>query len=109
MHELAIAEQVIASVLERIGERRVTVVRLRVGKLSAVVPDALMFCFELAAAGTTLEGAALEVEEEPGRALCRTCGEQFLLRDLILLCVCGSADVEVLTGRELQVTSVEVT
>lgn len=107
MHELAIAESVVSSVLER-TEGPVTVVRLRVGRLSGVVPDALTFCFELAAVGTPLEGARLEVEEQPGTARCRTCGVEFAMADAFLLCDCGSADVELLTGRELAVASVEV-
>ena len=56
----------------------------------------------------TLEGAALEIEEQRGRAHCRTCGEDFSLADPILLCACGSADVELLSGRELAGESVEV-
>ena len=107
MHELAIAESVVATVLERTGGR-VSVVRLRVGRLSGVVPNALTFCFELAAAGTALEQAVLEIEEQAGRAHCRDCDADFSLRDAFLLCDCGSADVELLSGRELQVTSVEV-
>ncbi len=107
MHELAIAESVISTVLERI-DGPVRVVRLRVGRLSGVVPDALAFCFELAAAGTALEGATLEIEDLPGTARCRTCGVEFSMADAFLLCECGSADVELLTGRELAVTSVEV-
>ncbi|HXH77586.1 hydrogenase maturation nickel metallochaperone HypA [Nocardioides sp.] len=107
MHELAIAESVVSAVLERTGGR-VSVVRLRVGRLAGVVPDALMFCFELAAAGTALEGAALEIEERAGEARCRDCDSRFSMRDAFLLCDCGSADVELLSGRELQVTSVEV-
>ena len=108
MHELAIAESVVASVLAHSGERRVSVVRLRVGRLSGVVPDALGFCFELATAGTPLEWATLEILEEEGRAHCRTCATDFSLLDPFPLCDCGSADVEVLSGRELRVTSVEV-
>jgi hydrogenase nickel incorporation protein HypA/HybF len=108
VHELAIAESVIDSVLERTEGRHVSTVRLRVGRLSGVVPSALAFCFELAATGTPLEGAQLMIEEQTGRARCRTCGQNFSLDDLILLCECGSADVEVLAGRELQVMSVEV-
>lgn len=107
MHELAIAESVVTTVLER-TTGRVSVVRLRVGRLSGVVPDALMFCFELAAAGTALEGATLEIEDQQARAHCRTCGQDFSLDDPILLCACGSADVHVLAGRELSVMSVEV-
>ena len=108
MHELAIAESVVASVLEHTGGRRVAVVRLRVGRLAGVVPDALSFCFELATTGTTLEGASLELVEEHGRAHCRTCACDFTVDDPILLCGCGSADVELLSGQDLSVTSVEV-
>ena len=107
MHELAIAESVVAAVLERTGDRHVCVVRLRIGRLAGVVPDALSFCFDLATLGTPLEGATLEWAEEPGRAHCRTCGTYFDLADAFLLCDCGSADVELLSGRELAVTSVE--
>lgn len=108
MHELSIAESVVAAVLERTGDRRVNTVRLQVGRLSGVVPDALMFCFELAATGTALAGAELQIEVPSGRAHCRECRQDFDLDDLILLCGCGSADVEVLAGRELQLMSVEV-
>jgi hydrogenase nickel incorporation protein HypA/HybF len=66
----------------------------------------MAFCFELVTAGTTLEGAALEFEQPEGRARCRRCEAEFVLVDPILLCDCGSADVEVLTGRELAVASV---
>ena len=107
MHELAIAESVVTSVLAH-TDRPVSLVRLRVGRLTAVVPDALTFCFELASAGTTLEGARLEIEERPGVAHCRACGTEFTLADAFLLCECGSADVELLSGRELAVSSVEV-
>ena len=97
-----------SSVLERTGDSRVSVVRLRVGRLSGVVPDALQFCFELAAAGTPLEGATLEIADERGRAHCRSCGTDFDLDDLFLLCECGSADVDAAVRTELSVTSVEV-
>ena len=108
MHELSIAESVVDAVLERTGDRHVATVRLQVGRLSGVVPDALMFCFELATAGTALEDADLQIQEPTGRAHCRECNMDFALNDLILLCECGSADVEVVAGRELSVSSVEV-
>lgn len=108
MHELAIAENVVSLVLERTEGHAVRVVRLRLGRLSGVVPDALLFCFELATSGTPLQSATLEIDEEDGRAHCRTCGVDFVLEDAFLLCDCGSADVHVMSGRELMVTSVEV-
>ncbi len=108
MHELSIAESVVAAVLERTGDRRVTVVRLRVGRLSGVVPDALTFCFDLATTGTCLDGAELQLETPSGRGHCRGCGREIELEDMVVLCPCGSADVDVVAGRELQVASVEV-
>lgn len=108
MHELSIAESVVDMVVDRTGGRRIERVRLRIGRLSGVVAEALEFCFELAMAGTPLEGAVLEIEQPVGEAHCRTCAEDFVLSDLILLCPCGSADVDVLAGRELLVTSVEM-
>jgi len=108
MHELSITQSVVDMVVERTSGRRIASVQLQVGKLSGVVADAMRFCFELATQGTPLEGAALKIEETTGRASCRSCGDEFDVADLILLCRCGSADVRVIAGRELLVTSVEM-
>ena len=108
MHELAITQSVVDMVVEKTIGRRVCVVRVEVGALSGVVPDAMAFCFELAAAGTSIEGAALQIDVVDGRAHCRSCGQDFTLDSLILLCPCGSADVAVLTGQELRIASVEL-
>lgn len=108
MHELSITQSLIDAVLDRTGERTVTAVNLRIGPLSGVLPDAMRFCFDVASAGTPLEGATLVIDEPQGVARCRSCRQEFELSDLILLCLCGSADVEVLGGRELMLMSVEV-
>jgi hydrogenase nickel incorporation protein HypA/HybF len=106
MHELSITQSVVEAVTAHTGGAVVVSVRLRVGRLSGVVPDSIRFCFELVTAGTPLEGAQLELDRPEGRGRCRTCGAEFALPDPVLLCHCGSADVEVLAGRELAVASV---
>jgi hydrogenase nickel incorporation protein HypA/HybF len=108
MHELAITQSVVDMVAERTDGRQVSLVRLEVGMLSGVVPDAMEFCYELIISGTPLEGSALVIEQTPGAARCRSCGQDFALNDLILLCPCGSAEVELTAGRELRVVSVEL-
>jgi hydrogenase nickel incorporation protein HypA/HybF len=108
MHELSIAESVIEAVLGRTGSAQVNAVRLEVGQLAGVTTDSLRFCFELATDGTPLSGAALDISEPAGRAHCKSCGADFALSDLILLCACGSADVEVISGQQLRILSVEV-
>jgi hydrogenase nickel incorporation protein HypA/HybF len=108
VHELAIAESVIDAITARLGDQVVREVRLEVGRLCGVSADSLRFCFELAAADTTVDGAALVIDEPPGKARCVTCSEEFIVDVPILLCACGSADVRILAGEELRILSVEV-
>ncbi len=108
MHELSITQSVVDAVAEHTDGAAVASVHLRIGKLSGVVPDALRFCFELVTEGTGLQGATLVIDEPAGAGHCRTCGIDLELSDLILLCPCGSADVDVTSGRELTVQSIEV-
>jgi len=110
MHELSITQSVVEAVADRVGERRVTVVRLSIGRLSGVVVDSVRFCFDLVAEGTVIEGAVLEVDEPTGHCRCRDCAAEFDVDDPIVLCPrCGSADVDVQSGRDLRIVSVEVT
>lgn len=105
---MALTQSVVDAVCEHAAGRRVHSVRLEVGALCAVIPDAMTFCFELATEGTVAAGASLEVDMRPGEARCRSCGTSFELNDLILLCPCGSADVDVIAGRDLKILSMEV-
>jgi hydrogenase nickel incorporation protein HypA/HybF len=108
VHELALTDGVVQMVRERVGNERVTLVRLEVGLGTAVVPDATRFCFEVCARGTSLEGAELQIDEVPGRIRCARCGGESELAEPIPLCPCGSAEVEVIAGRELRIKEVEV-
>ncbi len=103
MHELSITRSIVAIVSERANGAKVAQVTLEVGKLSAVVPDAIRFCFDIVAKGTVLEGAQLDVIEIPGRGRCRDCGSELELRQFVERCTCGSANVERLAGEELTI------
>lgn len=108
MHELAIAQNVLDSVLDRMPDAAVVEVRLTVGKLSGISADALRFCFELVTSDTVLEGARLSIDEPAGAAHCETCGCEFRLEHLIPLCACGSANVRIVSGDQLLINSVKV-
>ena len=69
MHELSITRNVVAIVSERAEGQRVTRVRLEIGRLTAVVPDSIRFCFDICAQGTPLAGAELEIVESAGQEL----------------------------------------
>jgi hydrogenase nickel incorporation protein HypA/HybF len=108
MHELAITESLVDAVTARLPGQRVTCVRLEIGALSGVVAESVRFCFDLVTEGTCLEGAALEIAQPRAQCDCRSCGTQFEPDGPIALCPCGSADVTVLTGQQLTITSVQV-
>jgi hydrogenase nickel incorporation protein HypA/HybF len=108
MHELGIALQVVETVTERAGLARVRKVVLHVGVLTAVLPESLRFCFDLATAGTLAEGALLEIVERPGLARCRACGADVELLRPFGRCLCGGSDLDWLAGDELEISSMEV-
>src|SRR5215472_17081913 len=108
MHELAIAESLVAVVTERLPDAKVTRVHLEIGALSGVVTDSIRFCFDLAPEGTGLAGAELDITEPPAQCRCRACSTEFAPDGPILLCPCGSADVVVLSGEQLKIVWVSV-
>ena len=108
MHELSLMVSLVSLVGEKVGPAKVSTVRLEVGRLSAVVPDALRFCFDLCTRGTQLEGAVLDIVEIGGRGKCRACGREMTLGHVLTACACGSDDVELVQGQELRIRDVEV-
>ena len=108
MHELGITQEIVAIVSEHARGARVTRVVLEIGKLSAILPDAVRFCFDLCSAGTAVEGAQLEIVETPGRARCRECGAGVTLERPFGRCGCGCTDLEWLSGEELKIKEMEV-
>jgi hydrogenase nickel incorporation protein HypA/HybF len=109
VHELSIAEAVVAIVERHAAGRTVRRVELQVGYLRQVVPDALTFAFELITEGTRLEGAELAIEEVPACGRCRSCGAETTMTWFPLQCrQCGGLDVELVAGEELLVDALEL-
>ncbi|MEX0745235.1 MAG: hydrogenase maturation nickel metallochaperone HypA [Phycisphaeraceae bacterium] len=108
MHELAITQEVVTMVCASARGVRVRGVRLEIGKLSCVLPDAVRFCFELCAEGTLAEGAKLEIIETPGRVRCRECDETFTVDGPWQPCACGSMNLEWLAGQDLKIKTMEI-
>lgn len=108
MHEMGITKNIVSIVAERAKDMKVKRVRLEVGKLSAVMPDALLFCFDVVAKGTVLEGAELEIIEVVGTAICRDCGTDVELEHVVSKCTCGSRNLERKSGEELNIKEMEL-
>ena len=109
MHELSLAESVVAVACRHAAGRPVARVELKVGHLRQVVPSALEFAFELLAQGTECDGAELVMEEVPAAGRCRRCGCESELPGFPLACTaCGGLDLELLRGEELLVDALEL-
>jgi hydrogenase nickel incorporation protein HypA/HybF len=113
MHEMGIAMQIIeiasASIPQESKPVRVERVNLKIGKLAAVVPESLRFCFEIASRETPLDGAELCIEEIPVVARCNGCGEKWTIDGPAFSCpACNSGKIDILSGRELNIESIEV-
>lgn len=105
---MSITQNVVAIVSEHARDRKVTRVRLEIGALSAVIPDAVRFCFDVVSKGTVLEDATLEIIEVPGRARCRACGATVELKTLFTPCACGSRALDRTHGDELNIKEMEL-
>lgn len=112
MHELSIAISIVDSAEEEAVQRnvRVTAVYLRLGRLSGVVKDALLASYEIAAAGTLLEGSRLVIEEVPIMAYCPRCQarRQVDSSEWFICAECRSPISEILEGKELEVRALEI-
>jgi hydrogenase nickel incorporation protein HypA/HybF len=108
MHELAVTQEIVEIASERAQGARVKRIVVEIGKLSAVLPDAVRFCFEVVAEGSPVEGAELEILETPGSARCRACAGLVALDRPFGRCSCGSTDLKWLSGEELRVKTLEL-
>jgi hydrogenase nickel incorporation protein HypA/HybF len=113
MHELSIALSIVELASAEASERgwaRVSAVHLKLGVLSGVGKDSLLFSYGLACEGTPLEGSSLIVQEIPLVVYCETCNSQRSLESVQDFCcpVCGSPTPEILHGKELEVVALEI-
>jgi hydrogenase nickel incorporation protein HypA/HybF len=112
MHEMGIANSILEAVrteMERRPESRATCVGVRIGELAAVDADSLQFCFDALKRDTALEALELKIEICTRRHRCKSCGNEFTVRDYDFECPrCHGFLSQCLSGDELELKYVEV-
>lgn len=113
MHEMGIAMQIIEiatnAIPDDVKNIRVERVNVKIGKLSAVVPDSLRFCFDIAIKDTPLSGAELVIEEIPVTARCSGCKNEWTISEAVFSCPrCDKGNITILSGQELNIESIEI-
>jgi len=113
MHEMGIALHIKDIVIDSIPKDqagiKVEAINLKIGKLTAVIPKSLEFCFNIISRETPFEGAKLNIEEPPVILFCNDCKQESTIIKPPFTCQnCRGSNIEFLSGRELLVVSIEV-
>jgi hydrogenase nickel incorporation protein HypA/HybF len=108
MHELGLCEAVVGAIERRAGDRPVAWVKVRVGLLHHVHPEAFAQSFAIAATGTVAEDAAAELVLLPIQGRCTGCGTEFTTEEVVTVCPrCAGVNVEMSGGDELVLEAIE--
>ncbi len=112
MHELGIAQQTLDMAVaetRRQGASRVLALRLRIGDLSGVVPEALQFALETIVEGTPAAGARIDIERVVPACYCVHCKSEFEASNYSYVCPdCGESSLDIRRGKEMDLISLEV-
>jgi hydrogenase nickel incorporation protein HypA/HybF len=110
MHELSICSSIADITTRHSAGRSVVVINMRIGQLRQIVPDTLVYCWELVSADTPLAGSRISVDYVPARIRCRSCQQVTDVGEVPLFACggCDGSDVEVVSGEEFLITSLEL-
>jgi hydrogenase nickel incorporation protein HypA/HybF len=112
MHEFSIMQSTLETAAQKTraaGATRIHRLKLRIGKLSGVVPEALRFAFDALKTGSPAAGAELEIEEVPAVCWCAGCAAEFETADLTYECPrCHQPSGDLRRGSEMELTSLEI-
>lgn len=110
MHEMSIVAELMAqleAVATENGLTQIDEVFVTAGAMRSIVPEAFAFAFELLSADTCAAGAKIKLEIVQPKARCRRCERTFAVGIDSFLCPdCNQADVELIEGNDIILTSV---
>lgn len=112
MHEMSLCEsivQILETEADKQGFSRVNVVRLEIGVLSHVEPEAMMFCFDAVTKDTLADGARLDILRPPGEAWCMDCDAKVEIEQRLNPCpLCGGVKLKLIGGEQMRIKDLEV-
>jgi hydrogenase nickel incorporation protein HypA/HybF len=113
VHEASIALAILEEITDRTADdpiEKIAAVHVKIGALSSVVPEALTFAWDVATDGTLASGSKLRIETVPLAIFCANCcSERVIEGSTLPICPeCGTSSNEIVRGRELLITAMEV-
>lgn len=112
MHEMSIVQGLIAIIKEEMDNTKATrlrSVRVKIGEMAGILPDALKTAFEISTSQNGMDGAVLNIDISPLTGFCRKCKKGFKVIEYRFSCPdCGVSDIEIVSGREMSIVEIEV-
>ncbi len=113
MHEMAIVQSIMDIIEQHArmyNAKKVVQVSLEFGALTAVMPSAITFAFEVLSKGGIAEGARVDITIVPMKVRCMSCGNEQVTDVYELTCpVCSSGVLQIVEGRdEMRIVSLEI-
>ncbi|MBI3583497.1 MAG: hydrogenase maturation nickel metallochaperone HypA [Nitrospinae bacterium] len=112
MHELSIVQNILdiaESEARKNNATRIIKIGLKIGEMSGVVADSINFCFETLKTNTIARDAELLIDHVPLMGRCKQCGADFRIKDYQFICEkCNGNEIELISGKELQIEELEV-
>jgi hydrogenase nickel incorporation protein HypA/HybF len=113
MHEVSIAQSLLKIAVDNCkkkGYKRIETIKVKIGRASGIMPDALSFAFEAVKIGTIAEKANLTIDEIPVSGFCESCKSSFTVEEsYVLSCpLCGNVLIRIDTGNELHIYEMDV-
>jgi hydrogenase nickel incorporation protein HypA/HybF len=112
MHESAFTESLLSLVVSKAkeaGASRITRVDVVLGELSGIVDDCVRQYFNILKEDSIAATAELVFEKKPLILKCRKCGHEFTPTDDRWDCpTCREANIEIISGRDCYLQSIEV-
>ncbi len=112
MHEVSIAEEIRDIVLEKLKEHKaskVSKIKLMIGELTTIVPEALKFALEIVSDKTAMQGAKIQIKTVKTKVKCLKCKRKFKAVDFDYACrACKSQDVRIIEGKEMIIKTIDM-
>jgi len=112
LHEFSITQNILSIALEKanaVNASRVSKINLVIGELSGIVDECVEFYFDFLNKDTIAAQASLSFQHPPTQLHCRNCGITFPPSNLDWTCPnCHEQTIEIISGRECYVESIEV-
>jgi hydrogenase nickel incorporation protein HypA/HybF len=111
MHEYSVTRSLVELCVQEAKAhrlKRVSRVKIMVGKFTGFSPDSIRFYFDYLKPDTVCAAADISFREIPIRIKCRDCGHENTIEEPVFLCPdCGKPDLEIISGREFYIESLE--